>query len=140
MNQQTRNLIRAFLHGFTSAGLFRRLDYPGAPKNDAHSGRVEEILADAGRTEERMSFARIFWTAFLDGITMRGLFERLTIPGSSNRIFKDEACNKEPELSNEEGAFMNEPTTLQARTDHILQPEMREAVAVLGQHKERATY
>lgn len=97
MNQRTRNLIRAFLHGFTGAGLFRRLDYPGAPKNDADPGRV-----DAVRSEAQMSFARIFWTSFLDGVMLRGLFPRLTIPGLPNRIFTDEVCSEEPELPNEE--------------------------------------
>lgn len=105
MNQQTRDLIRAFLHGLTGAGLFRRLNYPGAPTEVVDSRPPEEIVADAAATGAQMSPARIFWTAFLDGITMRGLFERLTIPGLPNRIFTDEVCNEEPELSNEEEDF-----------------------------------
>jgi hypothetical protein len=30
-----------------------------------------------------------FWSAFLDGFTMRGLFERLTIPGAPTKLFED---------------------------------------------------
>jgi hypothetical protein len=29
MNRQTTIIVRAFLHGLTGAGLFRRLNYPG---------------------------------------------------------------------------------------------------------------
>jgi hypothetical protein len=45
MNQQKANLVRAFLHGLTGAGLFRRLDYPGAPTEFIDSRSLEEILA-----------------------------------------------------------------------------------------------
>jgi hypothetical protein len=39
MNQQATNSVRALLQGFTGAGLFRRLTYPGAPSAfiDPHS-------------------------------------------------------------------------------------------------------
>jgi hypothetical protein len=40
---QTRIFIRAFLDGFTGAGLFRRLDYPGAPTHLIDPRSVEEI-------------------------------------------------------------------------------------------------
>jgi len=45
MTEHTRNLMRAFLHGFTGAGLFRRLDYPGAPAEFIDSRTPEEIHA-----------------------------------------------------------------------------------------------
>lgn len=45
MTQQTRNAFRAFLQGLTGAGLFRRLDYPGAPKEFVDSRSLEEIHA-----------------------------------------------------------------------------------------------
>lgn len=45
MNEQTRNLLQAFLQGMTGAGLFRRLDYPGAPTEFVDSRSLEEILA-----------------------------------------------------------------------------------------------
>jgi hypothetical protein len=45
MNQTMHNLIRATLHGVTGAGLFRQLDYPGAPKELVDSRPLEEILA-----------------------------------------------------------------------------------------------
>jgi hypothetical protein len=38
-----QTILRAFLHGFTGAGLFRRLDYPGAPKEFVDSRSLEEI-------------------------------------------------------------------------------------------------
>lgn len=43
MNQQTANIVRAFLQGFTGAGLFRKLDYPGAPTEFIDSRPLEEI-------------------------------------------------------------------------------------------------
>jgi hypothetical protein len=45
MKQQTTNIIRALLHGMTGAGLFRRLDYPGAPKYFIDPRSVEEVIA-----------------------------------------------------------------------------------------------
>jgi hypothetical protein len=45
MNQQRTNLIRALLHGLTGAGLFRRLDYPGASEFFVDPRPVEEIVA-----------------------------------------------------------------------------------------------
>ena len=46
MSQQAVNLIRAILQGFTGAGLFRRVDYPGAPKREFVDSRsLEEIKA-----------------------------------------------------------------------------------------------
>jgi hypothetical protein len=44
MNAQSMNFIRAFLHGFTGAGLFRKLD-PGAPKYAIDPRSVDEIKA-----------------------------------------------------------------------------------------------
>jgi len=52
VNQQTRNLIRAFLQGFTGAGLFRRLDYPGAPTHFVDPRSVDEILESGELGEE----------------------------------------------------------------------------------------
>jgi hypothetical protein len=45
MKQQTANIVRAFLQGFTGAGLFRRLDYPGAPVEFVDSRSLDEIRA-----------------------------------------------------------------------------------------------
>lgn len=45
LNQQTRNIVKALLHGLTGAGLFRRLDYPGSPKEFVDSRSLKEILA-----------------------------------------------------------------------------------------------
>ena len=42
---QTAAIARAFLHGLTGAGLFRRLDYPGAPVEFVDSRSLEEIHA-----------------------------------------------------------------------------------------------
>jgi hypothetical protein len=47
MSQQTRNIVIALLHGLTGAGLFRRLNYPGAPENAFDPRSLEEILANA---------------------------------------------------------------------------------------------
>jgi hypothetical protein len=51
MKRQTAVVIRAFLDGCTAAGLFRKLDYPGAPKEFIDSRPIEEILA-GGEFEE----------------------------------------------------------------------------------------
>ena len=45
MKQQTVNIVRALLHGFTGAGLFRRLNYPGAPTEFVDSRSIDEIIA-----------------------------------------------------------------------------------------------
>jgi hypothetical protein len=45
VTDQTRNMIRAFLHGITGAGLFRRLTYPGAPTHFVDPRPVEVIVA-----------------------------------------------------------------------------------------------
>jgi hypothetical protein len=45
MKQQTANVVRAFLQGMTGAGLFRKLDYPGAPVEFVDSRPLEEIHA-----------------------------------------------------------------------------------------------
>lgn len=37
------DLARAFLHGLTGAGLFRRLEYPGAPTEFVDSRSIEEL-------------------------------------------------------------------------------------------------
>jgi hypothetical protein len=46
MTRRTLNVIRAFLHGFSGAGLFRRLRYPGAPVYAVDPRSVEQLLAD----------------------------------------------------------------------------------------------
>ena len=48
MNGQTRNVIRALLDGMTGAGLFRRLNYPGAPRYTVDPRPVDEILRSTG--------------------------------------------------------------------------------------------
>jgi hypothetical protein len=45
MKKNSANLVRAFLYGVTGAGLFRRLDYPGAPKEFVDSRPLNEIHA-----------------------------------------------------------------------------------------------
>jgi hypothetical protein len=45
MSHQTTNFLRALLQGMTGAGLFRRLDYPGAPTEFIDSRSLEEIKA-----------------------------------------------------------------------------------------------
>jgi len=45
MNVQKANIVRAFLQGFTGAGLFRRLNYPGAPTEFVDSRSIDEIIA-----------------------------------------------------------------------------------------------
>ena len=44
-HQDQKNLIRAFLQGFTGAGLFQRLDYPGAPTYFVDLRSVEQVRA-----------------------------------------------------------------------------------------------
>ena len=51
MKQQTVNIVRALLHGFTGAGLFRRLNYPGAPTAFVDSRSIDEIIA-SGELDE----------------------------------------------------------------------------------------
>ncbi len=43
MSMNSANNVRAFLYGLTGAGLFRRLDYPGAPREFVDSRSLEEI-------------------------------------------------------------------------------------------------
>ncbi len=45
MKRQTRSLVRAFLQGFTGAGLFRRLNYPGTPRYAIDLRSIEDIKA-----------------------------------------------------------------------------------------------
>jgi predicted AAA+ superfamily ATPase len=45
MNQQSTNVVRAMLQGITGAGLFRRLNYPGAPAHFVDPRSLDEILA-----------------------------------------------------------------------------------------------
>jgi hypothetical protein len=45
MKEQSRNLVRGFLYGLTGAGLFRRLNYLGAPKHFIDPRTAEEIMA-----------------------------------------------------------------------------------------------
>ena len=45
MTAQTNNILRSFLQGVTGAGLFRRLDYPGAPKEFVDSRSLSQIQA-----------------------------------------------------------------------------------------------
>lgn len=61
MNQKSRNILVAFLQGLTGAGLFRRLDYPGAPNEFVDSQSLEQIKA----SEE--------WTQLASLATVRGL-------------------------------------------------------------------
>jgi hypothetical protein len=44
MNQEKANMVRALLQGLTGAGLFRRLDYPGAPTEFIDSRPLDEVL------------------------------------------------------------------------------------------------
>jgi hypothetical protein len=47
-----------------------------------------------------MGEASTFWSAFLDGFTMSGFFQKLSIPGAPTRIFKEpgsvETAKKRP--------------------------------------------
>jgi hypothetical protein len=52
MKRQTRNIILAFLHGLTGAGLFRKLNYPGAPTHFVDPRSVEEIIESGDLGEE----------------------------------------------------------------------------------------
>ena len=45
MKQQTANVVRAFLQGFTGAGRFRRLDFQGAPVEFVDSRPLDEVRA-----------------------------------------------------------------------------------------------
>jgi len=45
VQRETRTFIQAFLDGFTGAGLFRRLNYPGAPTHLIDPRSEEEIVA-----------------------------------------------------------------------------------------------
>jgi len=45
MKPEMRIFLRAFLDGFTGAGLFRKLDIPGAPKEIFDSRPLDEIIA-----------------------------------------------------------------------------------------------
>jgi hypothetical protein len=45
MKKNSANLVRAFLYGMTGAGLFHRLDYPGAPKEFVDSRPLNEVHA-----------------------------------------------------------------------------------------------
>ena len=45
MQEETANIVRAFLHGITGAGLFHRLNYPGAPTEFVDSRSIDEIIA-----------------------------------------------------------------------------------------------
>ena len=46
MNRQTNNVIRALLQGFTGAGLFRRLNYPGAPTEFVSTNPFDVLQVD----------------------------------------------------------------------------------------------
>ena len=48
MRQRATHIIDAFLDGFTAAGLFRRLTYPGAPRYAVDPRPVDEILDSTG--------------------------------------------------------------------------------------------
>lgn len=54
MDQRKANLIRALLHGLTGAGLFHRLDYPGAPTHFVDPRSIEEIRS-SGEIEPTLS-------------------------------------------------------------------------------------
>jgi len=51
MNRNGRIFLRAFLQGFTGAGLFRKLEYPGAPSEFVDSRSSKEALADPATRE-----------------------------------------------------------------------------------------
>lgn len=44
MKPETRNFIRSFLDGFTGAGLFHKLEIPGAPTRMFEPEPDEEVL------------------------------------------------------------------------------------------------
>jgi hypothetical protein len=50
MTRSTANILESFLHGFTGAGLFRKLNYPGAPTEFVDSRSLAEIRA-TGETD-----------------------------------------------------------------------------------------
>jgi hypothetical protein len=45
MTVQSVNIVRAFLQGFTGAGLFRRLNYPGAPAHFVDPRSLAQLIA-----------------------------------------------------------------------------------------------
>lgn len=45
MTSSSRNLLLVFLQGLTGAGIFLRLDYPGAPREFIDSLSLDEIQA-----------------------------------------------------------------------------------------------
>lgn len=53
MKRLTRNIIMAFLDGLTGAGLFRKLNYPGAPTHVIDPRSVEEIIESGDLGEEQ---------------------------------------------------------------------------------------
>jgi hypothetical protein len=52
MKERTRNIIQAFLDGLTGAGLFRKLNYPGAPTHMIDPRSVKEILESSDLGEK----------------------------------------------------------------------------------------
>lgn len=58
MKRRTRNVIVAMLQGMTGAGLFRRLDYPGAPTEFVDSRSLEQALASGELGESLTSLLR----------------------------------------------------------------------------------
>ena len=56
MNQTRANIVRAFLQGLTGAGLFRRLDYPGAPTEFVDSRSVSDVIASGEFRETCLTY------------------------------------------------------------------------------------
>jgi len=57
VKRETRIFVQAFLQGFTCAGLFRRLEIPGAPTHLFDTRSVEEVVA-SGEFEEHIREAK----------------------------------------------------------------------------------
>ena len=71
MKQQTANIVRAFLQGFTGAGLFRRLDYPGAPAEFVDCRSLDEIRASGELDQEWIDRLRSSWFRSCQGRKQR---------------------------------------------------------------------
>ena len=96
MKQQTANIIRAFLQGMTGAGLFRKLNYPGAPQYAVDPRSVEEIMASG---DFDRYCRQSFWNSFIDGFTLEGIVGDLRIPGDPTRMFKPESEDAKSETA-----------------------------------------
>jgi hypothetical protein len=70
MVPQAKNILSAFLAGLTGAGLFRRLDYPGASTEFVDSRSLEEIRA-SGEIEHNTSTYKQAKRTKLDDVSRR---------------------------------------------------------------------